>query len=246
MKIDHIETRKDMGDVLAYVRVLADAIKEYNDTTRKIKANRYQSEEGKKAALDRLAGPFKAKCEKWVADARPVLERIQKREMEFAEILDPMDEDLQACVNLIQATNGRINSRAIIDRFIGNHQHLLILKSIFEQKEFDLNEKGISEAEFNNVELMLRHSTGFDEKYLDKYIIDVEKMFDDLIYQSGDVALHPENANAHMIQFCDRFFEGAERLGIEFTEDEKETRLDRGAYLDAQIRAAVGLPAEDI
>lgn len=132
---------------------------------------------------------------------------------------DVADNELQASIQLIKSVNGKLETETIdniVNSFKGNKQALIMLKSIFEAYDIDT-------------------------KYIDKYIIDIDGFIGErkeLVYSLTADA----NTTTHKMQkLCNDLYRLAENLGIQFSEEEKDTGLSLEEYYDSMARSAMGL-----
>ena len=240
--IDHIETRKDITNIMVDVRGIAKFVIEYNTKAGNINANTNYTPEGKAKKLETLIEPYKKEIEKWYNTVKTELETIKAREMEFAEVLEPSEPLLKDCIELIKNTNGIVDIEKIVDMFKGNIQALKIIKTVFGQC-IKKTEKSIENL--NDLE-DIPYSFEKQERYIDKHIIDMEEKFDDLIEKAGGAVFNIESANRFMIEFSKDLIATGELLGLEFDDNEKETGLDTEAYDKAFVLRVMGIPEDEI
>ncbi|MBR2593322.1 MAG: hypothetical protein IKD83_01705 [Firmicutes bacterium] len=240
--IDHIETRKDITNIMADVRRIAKFVVEYNTKVGNINANTNYTPEGKAKKLETLTEPFKKEIEKWYETVKTELETIKAREMEFSEILEPSEPLLKDCVELIKNTNGVVDIEKIVDMFKGNMQALKIIRIVFGQC---VRKTENSIQNLNDLADM-PYSFEKQKRYIDKYIFDVEAELETLINEAGMAVYAVESANRFMIEFSKDLIATGELLGLEFDDNEKETGLDTEAYDRAFVLRAMGIPEDEI
>lgn len=219
MKLNHDETKREIESIRNEIRSIANEAIDFNNKKGEIINNELMSDFGKAEQRRVIEEKFKSVCLAINDNIQESLDRILEIETKNNAMFDVADNELQASIQLIKSVNGKLETETIdniVNSFKGNKQALIMLKSIFEAYDIDT-------------------------KYIDKYIIDIDGFIGErkeLVYSLTADA----NTTTHKMQkLCNDLYRLAENLGIQFSEEEKDTGISLEEYYDSMARSAMGL-----
>lgn len=219
MLLNHDTAKRGIESVRNTVRRIApDAIK-YNEKVGYLVKCEDLSEQGKATRRAEYAEEFKTLCKGYDEDFQKALDEIKEAELKNNELFDITDNELQTAIQLIKAVDGQIEQETrnnIVNKFKGNKQALIMLKSVYEAYEIDT-------------------------KYLVKHIVDIESFIEERKALAHSLVADVNTTTHKMQKICNDLYYLAELLGIPFTEEEKDTGLNLDEYYDKLARSAMGL-----
>ena len=224
MRLEHNETKKGITDIIKSVRLISGNIASLNEQRANILRDDRYTEEYRSAALEKVNETFNGYFAAFAQALPEKLTYMAEIERELENALDITDTELLNSIQIIKALDGNTDTETtdkIISLFIGNMGALKLLKSVYD-------------------------SCGVDNKAVANCIFSPADELEALAENTSTGAAESIKSGTLQIQtFCNDLIKIGEKLGLEFTDEEKETGINLDKYYEDMARSVMGLPVEE-
>ena len=215
----HSETKMNIIKIFEAVRDFSAEINSYYDVVKRINESTIYTDEGKGTQIANINREYGAKAEALFGKVKAELDGIKQHEAEADKVFDITDNKRISALQILNAANGKLSAEAlnnIVSNFIGNRNGLLTLKDVFT-------------------------SHGVNTQSIDKYIVDVSKIIDN-VEANFDTATK-SFSNAEMMYYASgKALSGlADNLGIELEGEFDNIGVSADRCENAMARAVMGL-----
>ena len=215
----HSETKMNIIKIFEAVRDFSAEINSYYDVVKRINESTIYTDEGKKTQIANINREYGAKAEALFGKAKAELDGIKQHEAEADKVFDITDNKLISALQIMNASNGKLSAEAlnnIVSNFIGNRNGLLTLKDVFT-------------------------SHGVNTQSIDKYIVDVSKIIDNVEANFDTATKSFGNAEMMYYASCKALSGLADNLGIELEGEFDNIGVSADRCENAMARAVMGL-----
>ena len=215
----HSETKMNIIKIFEAVRDFSAEINSYYDVVKRINESTIYTDEGKGTQITDINREYGAKAEALFNKAKAELDGIKQHEAEADKVFDITDNKLISALQIMNASNGKLSAEAlnnIVSNFIGNRNGLLMLKDVFT-------------------------SHGVNTQSIDKYIVNVSKIIDN-VEANFDTAIKSfGNAETMYYANCKALSGLADNLGIDLEGEFDNIGVSADRCENAMARAVMGL-----
>ena len=215
----HSETKMNIIKIFEAVRDFSAEINSYYDVVKRINESTIYTDEGKGTQITDINREYGAKAEALFNKAKAELDGIKQHEAEADKVFDITDNKLISALQIMNASNGKLSAEAlnnIVSNFIGNRNGLLMLKDVFT-------------------------SHGVNTQSIDKYIVDVSKIIDNVEANFDTATKSFGNAEMMYYASCKALSGLADNLGIELEGEFDNIGVSADRCENAMARAVMGL-----
>ena len=215
----HSETKMNIIKIFEAVRDFSAEINSYYDVVKRINESTIYTDEGKGTQITDINREYGAKAEALFNKAKAELDGIKQHEAEADKVFDITDNKLISALQIVNASNGKLSAEAlnnIVSNFIGNRNGLLTLKDVFT-------------------------SHGVNTQSIDKYIVDVSKIIDNVEANFDTATKSFGNAEMMYYASCKALSGLADNLGIELEGEFDNIGVSADRCENAMARAVMGL-----
>lgn len=220
MAINHEVTKKLTITVKEYIDEFAALLAKLNVQRSEINNDGFISQKGKEQKLNELVSEYKPKANALVDKIVDALERISASEQMNENYIDPENNALNNAVEIVDRFGNNLPltiANSYVKYFAGYKKALEILQTAFEKN-------------------------GIHSSNISKYIINIEPTYSRYIDLANSLILDNVSRALQFIQLYNEIFKTAERLGVEFTEQEKATKINFDDVFGRELaRKAMGL-----
>lgn len=215
----HSETKMNIIKIFEAVRDFSAEINSYYDVVKRINESTIYTDEGKGTQITDINREYGAKAEALFNKAKAELDGIKQHEAEADKVFDITDNKLISALQIMNASNGKLSAEAlnnIVSNFIGNRNGLLTLKDVFT-------------------------SHGVNTQSIDKYIVDVSKIIDNVEANFDTATKSFGNAEMMYYASCKALSGLADNLGIDLEGEFDNIGVSADRCENAMARAVMGL-----
>ena len=215
----HSETKMNIIKIFEAVRDFSAEINSYYDVVKRINESTIYTDEGKGTQITDINREYGAKAEALFNKAKAELDGIKQHEAEADKVFDITDNKLISALQIVNASNGKLSAEAlnnIVSNFIGNRNGLLTLKDVFT-------------------------SHGVNTQSIDKYIVDVSKIIDNVEANFDTATKSFGNAEMMYYASCKALSGLADNLGIDLEGEFDSIGVSADRCENAMARAVMGL-----
>ena len=215
----HSETKMNIIKIFEAVRDFSAEINSYYDVVKRINESTIYTDEGKGTQITDINREYGAKAEALFNKAKAELDGIKQHEAEADKVFDITDNKLISALQIVNASNGKLSAEAlnnIVSNFIGNRNGLLTLKDVFT-------------------------SHGVNTQSIDKYIVDVSKIIDNVEANFDTATKSFGNAEMMYYASCKALSGLADNLGIDLEGEFDNIGVSADRCENAMARAVMGL-----
>ena len=215
----HSETKMNIIKIFEAVREFSAEINSYYDVVKRINESTIYTDEGKGTQITDINREYGAKAEALFNKAKAELDGIKQHEAEADKVFDITDNKLISALQIMNASNGKLSAEAlnnIVSNFIGNRNGLLTLKDVFT-------------------------SHGVNTQSIDKYIVDVSKIIDNVEANFDTATKSFGNAEMMYYASCKALSGLADNLGIDLEGEFDNIGVSADRCENAMARAVMGL-----
>ena len=215
----HSETKMNIIKIFEAVRDFSAEINSYYDVVKRINESTIYTDEGKGTQITDINREYGAKAEALFGKAKAELDGIKQHEAEADKVFDITDNKLISALQIMNASNGKLSAEAlnnIVSNFIGNRNGLLTLKDVFT-------------------------SHGVNTQSIDKYIVDVSKIIDNVEANFDTATKSFGNAEMMYYTSCKALSGLADNLGIDLEGEFDNIGVSADRCENAMARAVMGL-----
>lgn len=215
----HSETKMNIIKIFEAVRDFSAEINSYYDVVKRINESTIYTDEGKGTQITDINREYGAKAEALFNKAKAELDGIKQHEAEADKVFDITDNKLISALQIMNASNGKLSAEAlnnIVSNFIGNRNGLLMLKDVFT-------------------------SHGVNTQSIDKYIVDVSKIIDNVEANFDTATKSFGNAEMMYYASCKALSGLADNLGIDLEGEFDNIGVSADRCENAMARAVMGL-----
>ena len=215
----HSETKMNIIKIFEAVREFSAEINSYYDVVKRINESTIYTDEGKGTQITDINREYGAKAEALFNKAKAELDGIKQHEAEADKVFDITDNKLISALQIMNASNGKLSAEAlnnIVSNFIGNRNGLLTLKDVFT-------------------------AHGVNTQSIDKYIVDVSKIIDNVEANFDTATKSFSNAEMMYYASCKALSGLADNLGIDLEGEFDNIGVSADRCENAMARAVMGL-----
>ena len=215
----HSETKMNIIKIFEAVRDFSAEINSYYDVVKRINESTIYTDEGKGTQITDINREYGAKAEALFNKAKAELDGIKQHEAEADKVFDITDNKLISALQILNAANGKLSAEAlnnIVSNFIGNRNGLLTLKDVFT-------------------------AHGVNTQSVDKYIVDVSKIIDNVEANFDTATKSFGNAEMMYYASCKALSGLADNLGIDLEGEFDNIGVSADRCENAMARAVMGL-----
>ncbi len=216
--LNHDKTKTLTLEVKEHIEDIARLIAALNTQRKEINDNGDISEQGKEMRINELEGVYKSKAQGVVEKIVSALEEIKNTEMENENETNLENPALINAVNVVGQLQGELPSETAmryINSFRGDKYALETLSALFDKYGIRTD--------------------------ISKYIFSVEQRYDQYIELAANLTHHDTSIMMPVITLRGGIISTAEKLGVEFTEEEKTPLVDLDDVYDEIAKQAMGL-----
>jgi hypothetical protein len=216
--LNHDKTKTLTLEVKEYIEDIARLIAVLNTQRKEINDNGDISEQGKEMRINELEGVYKAKAQGVVEKIVSALEEIKSTEMANENETNLENPALINAVNVVGQLQGELPSETAmryINSFRGDKYALETLSALFDKYGIRTD--------------------------ISKYIFSAEQRYDQYIELAANLTHHDTSIMMPVITLRGGIISTAEKLGVEFTEEEKTPLVDLNDVYDEIAKQAMGL-----
>ena len=217
-------TKGNIIDIIKGVRAIAPKITTLNAQRLDILKSEYITEEYKAKRLNEVDEAFKALFTVFHESLVEKLGIMVEDEKKLESQSYIFDDELTKSLEIIKTFDGKTDpetTETIASAFVGNLGALRMIRAAYS-------------------------ALSGDTKAFEKYVFRASEALETLLEnESMGAADSIASGTLQLQQLCLSLIDIGERVGVVFTDDEKETGLDLDRYYDNMARSSMGLPLLD-